>query len=129
MSEPLNFTFTSAIKDGKLQEYEHALREAIAFIKTREPRVIALETYIDDRTEATTVLVHHDAQSQDFHLQVAAQTLQELYEFLDFTKMSIGVYGRPSEPALGRITELAESGVALSLKTNYLGGFNRLPAL
>jgi hypothetical protein len=31
MSEPLVFTFTSAIKEGKLKEYEHALREPIAF--------------------------------------------------------------------------------------------------
>jgi hypothetical protein len=129
MSEPLVFTFTSAIKEGKLNEYEHALREVNAFVETREPRVIALETYIDDGTEATTILVHPDAQSQDFHLQVAAQTLERLYQFLDFTKMSIGVYGRPSEQALARITELAQSGVTLNLKTNYVGGFNRLPAL
>ena len=127
MSEPLVFTFTSAIKQGK--EYEHALREAVAFIETRESRVIAFETYIEDGTEATTILVHPDAQSQDFHVQVAAQTLERLYQFLDFTKMSIGVYGRPSERALGRMTELAESGVTLSLKTNYVGGFNRLAAL
>jgi len=129
MSEPLVFTFTSAIKEGKLKEYEHALREVIAFVETREPRVIALETYINDRSEATTILVHPDAQSQDFHVQVAAQTLERLYQFLDFTKMSIGVYGRPSKQALGRMTEFAQSGVALSLKTNYVGGFNRLPAL
>ena len=128
MSEPLVFTFTSAIKQGKLKEYEHALREAVAFIETRESRVIAFETYIEDGTEATTILVHPDAQSQDFHMQVAAQTLERI-EFLDFTKMSIGVYGRPSERALGRMTELAESGVTLSLKTNYVGGFNRLAAL
>jgi hypothetical protein len=91
--------------------------------------VIAFETYIDDGTEATTILVHPDAQSQDFHMQVAAQTLERLYEFLDFTKMSIGVYGRPSEQALARVTQFAQSGVTLSLKTNYVGGFNRLPAL
>jgi hypothetical protein len=129
MSEPLVFTFTSTIKEGKLKEFEHALREAIAFIETREPRVIAFETYIDDGSEATTILVHPDAQSEDFHMQVAAQTLEPLYEFLDFTKMSIAVYGRPSERVLGQMTELAQSGVTLNLKTNYVGGFNRLPAL
>jgi hypothetical protein len=130
MSEPLVFTFTSAIKEGKPTEYEHALREAIAFIETREPRVIAFETYInDDGSEATTILVHPDAQSEDFHMQVAAQTLQPLYQFADYTKVSIAVYGRPSERVLGQMTELAQSGATLSLKTNYLGGFNRLPAL
>jgi hypothetical protein len=30
---------------------------------------------------------------------------------------------------LGQMTELAQSGVTFSLKTNYVGGFNRLPAL
>ena len=129
MSEPLVFTFTWRIKEGKLKEYEHALREAIAFIETKEPRVIAFENYIDDSSEATTILVHPDAQSEDFHTQVAAQTLKPLYEFVDSTSLSIAVYGRPSEHVLGQMTELAETGVTLNLKTNYIGGFNRLPAL
>jgi hypothetical protein len=129
MSEPLVFTFTMPIKEGKLKEFEHALREAIAFIETREPRVIAFETYINDGSEATTILVHPDAQSEDFHNEVAAQALKPLNEFMDFTKMSIAVYGRPSELVLGQMTELAQSGVTFSLKTNYVGGFNRLPAL
>ena len=129
MSEPLIFTFTSAIKEGKLHDYTRALREAVEFVEANEPRVIAFETYIDEHgTEATTILIHPDAASQDLHMELAAGKLHEVYEFLDFTKMSLGVYGRPIDAALERLSELADSGVVLRVKGDRLGGFTRSEA-
>jgi len=126
MTEPLIFIFTVAIKEGRLEDYKAYLPRLVEFIDANEPRLIAFEAYLtDDGTEVANVFVHPDADSEDLHMQVAGDKVKEGYEFLDFTKMSIEVYGRPSETVLDGLKEFAASGTTVSIKAHHLGGFTR----
>jgi hypothetical protein len=125
MSEPLIFIFTVSIKEGKLEGYKKFLHQLDEFLEANEPRLIAQEVYIDnDGTEATAVLVHPDAASMEFHLQLLADWSYD--EFLD-TK-SIEVYGKLSDALLAMFVQYAESGVPVAFK-GHVSGFNRFPAV
>ena len=130
MAEPLIFVFTYAIKEGKLEDYKEFNRAFVEFVEAKEPRLIGYEVYVNkEGTEATSVLVHPDADSEDFHMQVAGEKLRPGYAFMDATKMAIGVYGSPSDAVLEQLRQMAESGVPVSIKPHHLGGFTRLQAV
>jgi hypothetical protein len=98
----------------------------VEFVDANEPRLIAFESYLtDDGTEVANVFVHPDADSEDFHMQVAGDKVKGGYEFLDFTKMSIEVYGRPSDTVLDGLTQFAAAGTTVSIKAHHFGGFTR----
>lgn len=129
MSEPLIFIFNCAIKEGKIEEYKQFNREFVDFVEANEPRLIALEVYTNENdTETTYVFVHPDADSEDFHMQVAGDKLNEGHELIDFTKVSIEVFGTPSAAVLEQLRQMAGSGVPVSIKTHHIGGFTRSAA-
>jgi hypothetical protein len=69
---PFIFISQSRIKEGRLDDFNRALREMATFVEANEPRVIAFEAYLnDDDTEVTGVQIHPDADSMAFHMQVA----------------------------------------------------------
>lgn len=124
MAQPLIFIFRTTIKDGKLGDYEKFLNELTEFLVENEPRLIAQEVYVDDDgTESVGILIHPDAESMEFHLQLLAEWSYE--EFLETTH--IEVCGELS-PSLRTMFEgYAAAGVPVTVRS-YLGGINRLPA-
>lgn len=75
---PLIFVFTYPIKEGSLEDYREFNRDFAEFVEAKEPRLIACEVYVNEEgTEATSVLVHPDADSEDFHMHVAGGKLQQ----------------------------------------------------
>jgi hypothetical protein len=129
MTAPLIFVFSYPIRDGKLKEFERFNREFAGFVEAKEPRLIGYEVYVsEDGTQATSVLIHPDAESEDFHMQVAGEKLQQGNALMDTTKMAIDVYGSPSDAVLEQLGNMAESGITVRLKPHHLGGFTRLTA-
>jgi hypothetical protein len=129
MTAPLIFVFSYPIRAGKLEEFEKFNREFAGFVEAKEPRLIGYEVYVnEDGTQATSVLIHPDAESEDFHMQVAGEKLQQGYALMDTTKLAIDVYGSPSDAVLEQLRQMAESGITVRLKLHHLGGFTRLAA-
>jgi hypothetical protein len=81
----------------------------------------------EDGTEVSVVQVHPDADSMEFHMQVASEHFASAFEFLDTTK-SVQVYGTPSDALVGQIKQASEPGVSVIVKSE-LAGFNRLSAM
>jgi hypothetical protein len=126
VSKPLIFVFNVALQEGMLDDYKAYASELIDFIEKSEPRLVSFEVYANDEgTQATNVFVHPDAESEDFHLQVAADKINEGYQFLDFTRMTIDVYGKPSGAVLQQLRQMADSGVPVRVNSLHLGGFMR----
>jgi hypothetical protein len=72
MSGPIVFVGTYRIPEGKLEEWKQGNREMTEFVEVNEPRVIAMHTYInEDGTEATTMHIHPDSESLEFHMEVS----------------------------------------------------------
>jgi hypothetical protein len=130
MAEPLIFIFTYTIKEGHRDDYEKHVPELMRFIEASEPRLIAMDTYINEEgTEVSTVLIQPDSAAQEFHMQVAGDKLNEGYAFLDFSKLRVEIYGKLSDNLAARMGQMASSGVPVTIKGRHIGGFNRLPAL
>jgi len=101
MIAPFIVVRTFAIKAGKFEVFKQFLREFFKIIEANEPRLLALNAYVnEDGTEATFVHVHPDAASMELHEKVAHEhTERAKREFLDATT-SIQVYGKPSDVLL-----------------------------
>jgi quinol monooxygenase YgiN len=128
MTAPFIFVATYRIKEGKLEDYEKLWRGLVEFVQANEPRLLAFNTYVDeDGTEATTIQVHPDADSMEFHMKVAGARILEGYPLLE-TVESINVFGTPTEGFLAMTTQMAGPGVAVNVKPRHLGGFTRLAA-
>jgi hypothetical protein len=126
VSEPLIFVFNVALQEGKMDDYRAYADELIEFVEKNEPRLISFEVYANDEgTQATNVFVHPDAESEDFHMQVAADKINEGNQFVDFARMTIDVYGKPSGAVLQQLRQMADSGVPVRVNSLHLGGFMR----
>ena len=125
MPEPLIFISTSTIKEGKLEGYEAYTREIVELVQANEPRLFAYSTYLsEDRTKATTVQIHPDAESMMFHMQLMRERIESAYEYIDLE--SVTFCGQLNDQALEMASQIAGSGVSLSVKPQVLGGFTRL---
>jgi hypothetical protein len=128
MASPFIFVATYKIKQGKLGEYEGLWRGLVDFVEANEPRLLAFNTFVnEDGTDATTIQVHPDADSMEFHMKVAGARILEGYPLLDSVE-SVNVYGPPTEGFLAMSAQMSGPGVAVSVKPRHLGGFTRLQA-
>lgn len=127
MAAPLFVIRTFRIKEGKLQALKQFLPEFFKAIEANEPRLLAMNAYVDeDGTEVTFVHVHPDAASMDLHEKAGHEhTERARTQFLDATT-SLQVYGELSDEVLEGATRLARSGVSLTMKPEHLGGFTRI---
>jgi hypothetical protein len=58
-------------------------------------------------------------------MQVAADKINEGYQFLDLTRMAIDVYGKPSGAVLQQLRQMADSGIPVRVNSLHLGGSMR----
>ena len=126
MTAPFIVINTYAIMEGKLEEFRQFLQELFKVLEANEPRLLAINAYVnEDGTEASIVQVYPDAASIKHYWQTVHQhTGRALGQFVDATT-NFQVYGTPSDVVLKRARQNAESGVAVSVKPDYLGGFTR----
>jgi len=132
MPGPLIFITTARIKEGKLEAYKQFARELLANFEAREPRLIAFNMYLNqDGTEMTSIQVHPDAASMDFHMQVLGQVLREdMSEWIaraDFLEIKhIDIYGTPSAAILEADQRWVDSGAfSRAVKPVHMAGFTR----
>jgi hypothetical protein len=134
MSEPLIYISTWRIKEGKLEEYKRFTKEFLDLIKDKEPQLIAFHLFInEDGTEMTSIQIHPDAASMDFHMQVVEQVLgEEMLEWVDRADFvepkHVEIYGTPSANLLEADQPLVDSGIMRGIKPRYLAGFTRSSA-
>jgi len=84
MSGTLIYVGTTRIKPGKLEEARKHLAELVDFVDTNEPRMIAFHLFLDEEgSKLTTVQVHPDSASMEFHMQVNAKHFATAWDFLD----------------------------------------------
>ena len=104
--QPFIYLSTHAIKQGKQEEIRTWYDEFLALVQEKEPRLLASQLYLNDpQTEGTIVLVHPDAESMDYHLQVTGDKIGEGLELAPVE--SIQIYGAPG-PVLQQVWQRNE---------------------
>jgi len=134
MYKPLIFISTWKIKEGRLKDYKKFAREFMEHVKAKEPQLIAFNMYFnEDETEMTSIQVHPDAASMDFHMQVLAKVIgEDMIEWIDradfLEPKHIEIYGNPSAKLLETDQPLVDAGIPQSVKPLHFAGFTRFTA-
>jgi hypothetical protein len=126
MSDPIVFVSHFTIKEGKLDGLKQFSRVVLETLEADKPRTTAQLAYLNDSgTKLSFVHVFADADAMDLHIQGAEARSGAAYEFMDPAGWEI--YGTPSDTALQMMRQAATSaGVALTVQSEYLGGFLRI---
>ena len=76
---------TWKIREGRLEDYKRFAKELIEHVQTKEPQLIAFNIYFnEDQTEMTSIQVHPNAASMDFHMQMLAKVIgEDMVEWID----------------------------------------------
>lgn len=116
MAEPFIFINTYTIKPGKEEEFRKSFQEVADMVEAEEPRMLYFGHHeSEDGSEATTVQVHSDPDNMAFHMQLIGEHIQQAAEYLDFSSMSIRIYGAPSDAVLDQMRQVAGSGVSVTV--------------
>jgi hypothetical protein len=106
MQPPIVYVDTSAIREGKHQELEVAMKELAAFVEANMTKVISYGFFLDEnRTQMTVVAVHPDSESLEFHLDTGAAQFRKFTDFIDLLR--IEVYGAVSDGVRERLHQKA----------------------
>ncbi|MFN2197083.1 MAG: putative quinol monooxygenase [Anaerolineales bacterium] len=128
MSGPFIIISTWGVKEGKLEALKRFQRELSEIVQTQEPQIIAFNAFLnEDGTEMTSIQVHPNAASMDFHLKVIREHLGEAMRAVaEFAEpKGIEYYGAPPESLQASVSG---RGGNLISKPVHIGGFTRLPA-
>jgi hypothetical protein len=133
VSEPIVYVTTWKLEEGRLEDYLRFHDELARIVEENEPAVVAFLAFANDGgTEVTTVHAFPDEATVERHMGILAERVGLLPETLKavtrFAKpVQLQVFGKPGDQATAMDRELAESGVAYSIKPRLLGGFLRVP--
>jgi hypothetical protein len=107
MSEPIVYIDRSEILDGKMEELKEGIGELVEFVYAHEPQLISYGFFINEEAARMTVVaVHPDSASLEFHMEIAGPAFGKLSGFIRL--VTIEVYGRPSEKAVGQLRQKAQ---------------------
>jgi quinol monooxygenase YgiN len=125
MSEPIVFISHNRIKEGKQEALRENSRGTMQLLREQKPDTILFLAYVsEDGGEVSFLHVFPDAEAMDIHFQGAEERSKKGYEFMQ--PLSMEIYGSPSDMVLESFRKIAESGVRVSIDSDYLGGFLRL---
>ncbi|MFX1482916.1 MAG: hypothetical protein ACFFCP_06975 [Promethearchaeota archaeon] len=91
--------------------------------KSKQGTIIQFAYINDDATEVDIIRIFPNAEGLDLQLQGADQRTKKTYKFIEPT--SIEIYGTPNNFAIEMMKKVAGSGVDVSVKPQFIGGFNR----
>lgn len=122
MAESITFVGTYSLPQDRFDEWDTAIRDMVDFVKANVPRLISFNVYIsEDRSEATSIYVHPDADSFAQHMRVAATRVDAGAQMVSVVR--IEVYGDPSEQAIARLQQVSEASnhFPVFVKSHYYG--------
>jgi len=107
MPPPIVYIDTSAIREGKLDELEVAMRHLAEFVEANVPQLISYGFFLDEnRTHMTVVAVHPDSASLAFHMDVGGAEFRKFADLIELLR--IEVYGAVGDDVLERLHNKAK---------------------
>ncbi len=127
MADPFIFINTYAIQPDMLEAYKQRFQRTAKVVEDNEPRMLYFACHVNESgTEATTVQIHADADNMAFHLQLVGDHIEAARDFLDFSSMSIRIYGSPTDAMLEQMRGLVRGGVDVTVSRPVIA-FDRFP--
>lgn len=124
MGAPVVFISRNRVKEGKLEGFKKAYQETSERLKLDKPGTVAFLAYLgDDGAEVSIIHLFPDADAMDRHLEGVAERTKLAYEFIESAGMEI--YGKLNDAALQTFKQIAESGLPVTFRPDFLGGYLR----
>ena len=102
MTDPILYIDTSDIRPGQLETVRGLMTDLVAFVKAKEPQLIAYGFYIKEGGEAMTcVAIHPDSASMEFHMDIGWEKFRAFSDHIH--QRSIDVYGPVSDHVIDRL--------------------------
>lgn len=103
MSIPLVVISKFRVREGKLEELKQYYQKVLDVVEANQTQMVAFHGFLNEEgTELTSIQVHPDAASMDYHMSVLKENWDE--HFSQYTDMvegiSIEYYGEPPDSAL-----------------------------
>ncbi len=103
MSECVLFVGTYEIPAGQADAFRAQAQAMTELVRDREPRVLAIGHYVnEDESEGTSVHLHPDADSFDFHMAELARAIAKGSRVVRVKRIEF--YGAPSAHALDSLS-------------------------
>jgi hypothetical protein len=124
MTEPIIFISHNRVKEGMLDAFMQHYQESIPHTQAAKPGTLVQLAYVsEDETEVDIVRLFPDAEALDQQLQGSDDRSKLTYQFIEPTHIEI--YGSPNDHALEMMKKVAGSGISVSIKPRFTGGFIR----
>ena len=103
MSEMVLFVGTYSILEGGVDAFYAQAEGMTELIRDHEPRVLLIGHYLsDDQTEGTSIHLHPDADSLDFHMETASRMISRGSQVVDVKRIEL--YGKPNDQTLEQLS-------------------------
>ena len=80
MATPFMLVSTFKVKEGSLEKLRDYTRRVTELMQAKEPRIIAFHCFLsEDGSEMSTVHLHPDVASMEFHMQVQRDNWEETF--------------------------------------------------
>ena len=124
VSEPIVFISRNRIKAGRANDFREHYQASIQFTKAGKPGTHAQLAYMsEDATEVVIVRVFPSADALDQQIHGADERSKKTYELIE--PAGIEILGTPNPSTLEKMKTIAGSGVSVSIRPQYAGGFVR----
>jgi hypothetical protein len=124
MSTRLVLLTTLKIHAGRLDAFKASVLNAIEFANAHGPQLLVAVSVNEQNMHAYTCEIQPNPENLAEHWRIAEPQMSELMNHC--TLLRLEVHGTPSAWVRQRLLQLAEHGVALTIRPQ-LTGFQRLP--
>ena len=126
MAAPFILVSTFKVKEGSLEDLQDYFRTITELIQAKEPRFIAFHGFVsEDGTEMTSVQIHPDVASMEFHLQVLRDNWEETFSRYATLLEGIQVDYYGAMPPQAALELSRQAGSDVGIKPVHVGGFTR----
>jgi hypothetical protein len=124
MTDPIVFISRNRVLEGMFDDFRKHYLDSVPAIEAGKPGTLIQLAYVNkEASEVDIVRVFPSAEAMDQQLQGADVRSKAAYQFIE--PIRIEIYGTPSDFALEMMKKIAGSGIPVSIKPVFLGGFIR----
>jgi hypothetical protein len=124
MADPIVFISRNRGREGSFGDFRRHYRDSVPPIEaSRQGTLVQLAYVNEDATEVVIVRLFASAEAMDLHLQGADERSRAAYRFVEPT--GIEIYGTPNEYAMEMMRKIAGSGIEVTIRSQFIGGFIR----
>lgn len=126
MAPPFMLVSRFKVKDGGLENLRDYARRVTELMQAKEPRIIAFHCFLsEDGMEMSTIHLHPDVASMEFHMQVQRDNWEETFSQSATMLEAVRVDYYGAKPPESAVEAFRRAGSEIGTMPTHLAGFTR----